>query len=90
MTHRQAMRRGCSALGGTYIDPYLFESALLTTVRTQTFNLALGGGQANSTLAASWTNPSGTAYGSQWAAGQEVDEALGYFYGNGAKPTLIL
>jgi RHS repeat-associated protein len=80
---------GCSGQGGTYVNPDLFENALLTNGQNANIQFGSWSGQANSTLASSWTTPSGTAYGSQWAAGQEVDDALGYFYGNGAKPTLI-
>ena len=79
----------CGNQGGTWVDPDLFENGLLTNGQYANIQYGSSSNQANSVLAASWTTPSGTAYGSQWAAGQEVDEALGYFYGNGAKPTLI-
>jgi RHS repeat-associated protein len=80
---------GCSGQGGTYVNPDLFENALLTNGQNANIQYGSWSGQGNSTLASSWITPSGAAYGSQWAAGQEVDEALDYFYGNGAKPTLI-
>jgi RHS repeat-associated protein len=80
---------GCSGQGGTYVNPDLFENALLTNGQNANIQYGSWSGSANSTLASSWTTASGTAYGSQWAAGQEVDEAVNLFYGNGAKPTII-
>jgi len=81
--------QGCSGQGGTYVNPDLFENALLTNGQNANIQYGSWSGSANSTLAASWTTASGTAYGGPWAAGQEVDEAVNLFYGNGAKPTLI-
>ena len=81
--------QGCSSQGGTYVNPDLFENALLTNGQNANIQYGSWSGSANSTLAASWTTASGTAYGGQWAAGQEVDEAVDRFYGNGAKPKLI-
>lgn len=80
---------GCAGQGGTYVDPDLFENALLTNGQNANIQYGSWSGQSNSTLASSWTTASGTAYGGQYAAGQEVNDALDYFFGNGAKATLI-
>ena len=52
---------GCSGQGGTYINPDLFENALLTNGQNASIQYGSWSGQANSTLASSWTTPSATA-----------------------------
>lgn len=78
---------GCAGQGGTWVSPALFENAMLSNGQW-TSSYGDWSSSANSGLQG-WTAASGTAYGSQWAAGQEVDDALNYFYGSGAKPTII-
>jgi RHS repeat-associated protein len=72
---------GCSGQGRTYVNPDLFENAQLTNGQNANIQYGSWSGQANSTLASSWTTPSATsnagpwdfatfaAYGSMWAAG---------------------
>jgi hypothetical protein len=49
---------GCSSQGGTYVDPGLFENALLTNGSNANIQYGSWSGQANSTIASSWTNSS--------------------------------
>lgn len=78
----------CSDQGGTWIYPNLFENAILTNGQWNS-NYGDWSSSPNSYLAQNWTIVSGTAFGGPNAAEQEVDEALGYFFGNGAKPTIV-
>jgi len=80
---------GCSGQGGTWVDPGYFENAILTNGQLANINPGDWSADPNSTIASSWLGASGTAYGGEWAAGQEVDEALDEFYGNGPKPTIV-
>jgi hypothetical protein len=78
----------CGAAGGTWVNPDLFENAMLTKGQWNS-NYGDWSSSPNSYLAKNWTVASGTAFGGEWAAGQEVDEAVDEFYGNGAKPTIV-
>jgi RHS repeat-associated protein len=79
---------GCSGQGGTWVNPDLFENAMLTNGQWNS-NYGDWSSAPSSYLAQNWTLASGTAYGGEWAAGQEVDEAVDEFYGNGPKPTIV-
>lgn len=48
---------GCSGQGGTYINPDLFENALLTNGQNANIQYGSWSGQGNSTIASSWTTP---------------------------------
>ena len=76
---------GCSGQGGTYVDPNLFENAMLTNGQNANIQYGSWSGQANSTIASSWTTASATAYGGANAAQMEVQDAVGAFLGNGPK-----
>jgi hypothetical protein len=55
---------GCSGQGGTYVNPDLFENALLTNGQNANIQYGSWSGQANSTLQQSWVDPSANVYGS--------------------------
>lgn len=76
---------GCSDQGGTYVDPNLFENAMLTNGKNANIQYGSWSGQANSTIASSWTTVSATAYGGANAAQMEVNDAVSSFLGNGPK-----
>ena len=72
---------GCSGQGGTYVNPDLFENALLTNGQNANIQYGSWSGSANSTIASSWTTASATssfqydaswasAYFNAWAGGQ--------------------
>ena len=79
---------GCAGQGGTWVNPDLFENAMLTNGQ---WNSNYGDWSSNpsSYLAQNWILTSGTAYGGEFAAGQEVDEAVEMFRANGPKPTIV-
>jgi hypothetical protein len=47
---------GCSGQGGTYVNPDLFENALLTNGQNANIQYGSWSGQADSTIASSWIN----------------------------------
>ncbi|MGA8782731.1 MAG: RHS repeat-associated core domain-containing protein [Terracidiphilus sp.] len=50
----------CSGQGGTWVDPDLFENALLTNGQNANIQYGSWSGQANSTIASSWLTSSST------------------------------
>jgi hypothetical protein len=54
---------GCSGQGGTYVDPSLFENALLTNGQNANIQYGSWSGQANSTIASSWLGASASVNG---------------------------
>jgi RHS repeat-associated protein len=55
---------GCSSQGGTYVNPDLFENALLTNGQNANYQRGDWSADANSTLQQSWVDPSATITGS--------------------------
>jgi RHS repeat-associated protein len=79
--------KDCAGQGGSWVNPDLFENAMLTNGQWNS-NYGDWSASSNSTLAENWIGGS-AVFGGPNAAAQEVDEALGYFFGNGAKPTIV-
>jgi len=65
----------CSGQGGTWIDPDLFENALLTNGQNANIQYGSWSGQANSTIASSWLGASSTTIG---PTGAELDAVDSY------------
>jgi hypothetical protein len=68
---------GCSGQGGTYIEPNLFENAQLTNGQNANIQHGSWSGQANSTIASSWTGASVT-----WNSGPGVPLSGDFDFGN--------
>jgi len=90
----------CSGQGGTWIDPNLFENALLTNGKNANIQYGSWSGQANSTIASSWLGASSTTSAPNdspitlnipmnvwiWAAQQTTPNHGPWTYGNWAGP----
>jgi RHS repeat-associated protein len=65
--------QGCTSQGGTFVNPDLFENALLTNGQNANIQYGSWSGSANSTLASSWLGASSSVIGPTGAELNAVD-----------------